>query len=347
MFIKSIFKQKAKNALHVLFWTLSYFVLLNVFGYESVFSKVDYLYCFLFHLFLVPAVYISIYYIFPITGKKKKWSVYLVLNGILVLVLSWLNVSFFNNWSAVLFPGYYFISYFSLIQVALIISIYIVISTLLKLSKSWFLLNDLQRKLLEAEKEKMDIELRGLRSQINPHFFFNTLNGLYALSLQSNPVLPSSILQLSGLMRYFIYDSKSERVPLDKEITMIKDYIGLMKLRTEAEMPVRFDVSGDIENHTIAPLIFISFIENAFKHGLPAENKLIRIHLEMIIEENRINFNIKNRKGDILNEQFKNSEGIGLENVKRRLSLLYPGKHRLIINEDENFFEIQLEIDPR
>jgi sensor histidine kinase YesM len=347
MFIKSILKQKAKNGLHILFWALSYFILLNVFGYESVFSKVDYLYCFLFHLFLIPAVYISIYYIFPITGKKKKWSVYLILNGILVLALSWLNISFFNNWSAVLFPGYYFISYYSLTQVALIISIYIVISTLFKLSKSWFLLNDLQRKLLEAEKEKMDIELRGLRSQINPHFFFNTLNGLYALSLQNNPVLPSSILQLSGLMRYFIYDSKSERVPLDKEIAMIKDYIGLMKLRTEAETPIAFDIVGDIENHTIAPLIFISFIENAFKHGLHAENKQIEIHLGMIIEEDKIDFHIKNRKGNMLNEQFKNSEGIGLENVRRRLSLLYPGKHKLQINEDGALFEVQLEIDPR
>jgi sensor histidine kinase YesM len=347
MFIKPILKQKAKNGLHVLFWALSYYILLNVFGYESVFSNVDYLYCFLFHLFLVPAVYISIYYIFPITGKKKRWGVYLTLNGILVLVLSWLNISFFNNWSAVLFTGYYFISYFSMIQVALIISIYIVISTLLKLSKSWFLLNDLQRKLLEAEKEKMDIELRGLRAQINPHFFFNTLNGLYALSLQNNPALPSSILQLSGLMRYFIYDSKSERVSLDKEVAMIRDYIGLMKLRTEAETPILFDITGDTENHYVAPLIFISFIENAFKHGLHSENNLIKIYLEMIIDEDKINFNIKNRKGNALNEQFKNSGGIGLENVKRRLSLLYPGKHELKIHEDENLFEVELEIDTR
>jgi sensor histidine kinase YesM len=347
MFIKSVVKQKAKNGLHVLFWVLSFYILLNVFGYESVFSKVDYLYCFLFHLFLVPAVYISIYYILPITGKKKRWAIYLVLNAILVLALSWLNISFFNNWSAVLFPGYYFISYFSLIQVALIISIYVVISTLLKLSKSWFLLNDLQRKLLQAEKEKMDIELRGLRSQINPHFFFNTLNGLYALSLQNNPVLPASILQLSGLMRYFIYDSKSERVSLDKEIAMIKDYIGLMKLRTEAETPILFNITGDTDSHTIAPLIFISFIENAFKHGLNEENKIAKIYLEMIIEEDKIKFNIRNRKGGPLNEQFKNSEGIGLENVKRRLSLIYAGKHELKINEDKNLFEVQLEIDPR
>lgn len=345
MLIKSFVQKRVRVALHLLFWIVSYYLLLNIFSFDEVFSKVDFLYCFLFHLFLLPAVYLSIHYILPLSGKGEKWILYVLANAILILALSWLNVQFFNHWSAFIFPDYYFISYLSWIQVAGIISVYITLSTLLKLSKSWFQLNELQRKLLEAEKEKMDIELRGLKSQINPHFFFNTLNGLYALSLANNPALPASILQLSGLMRYFIYDSKSELVTLEQEVAMLKDYIGLMKLRAEDEAAIRFDILGDPENHTIAPLIFISFIENAFKHGFQVDNKMINIQLQLIINENRIHFTVKNKKGNVKDEQMKNNQGIGLENVRRRLSLLYPSRHQLDILEKDDEFKVELIIN--
>ncbi len=344
MLIKPFLQKKARAGLHLLFWLVSYYILLNFFGYESSFSKIDYLYCFLFHLFLIPAVYLSIRIILPGTGKNGKWILYFLFNALLGLILSWLNVMFFNSWSAILFPGFYFISYLSWQQVAGIIITYIALSTLLKLSESWFQLNDLQRKLLEAEKEKMDFELRGLKTQINPHFFFNTLNGLYALSLQNNPVLPASILQLSGLMRYFIYDSKSATVTLDQEIAMLKNYIGLMKLRAEDNTDIQFDIYGDTEYYAIAPLLFISFIENAFKHGIQEGDKMISINIQLHILNKQILFHVNNKKGKVVEEQFKNNEGIGLENVKRRLSLLYPDKHILEINENEYEFEVKLEI---
>ena len=347
MVINSFTRSKLRTGLHILFWCLSFYLLLNFFSFEDSFSKVDFLYCVLFHFFLITAVYISLYVLLPFTGIKEKWFLYIILNVVLILLLSWLNVKFFNDWSALLFPGYYFISYLTWLQIAGIISVYIGLSTLLKLSKAWFSINDLERRLLEAEKEKMNMELRGLKSQINPHFFFNTLNGLYALSLQNNPVLPSSILQLSGLMRYFIYNSKEEKVSLEQEIAMVKDYIGLMKLRSDNKQEVCFKVSGDIEGRNIAPLIFISFLENAFKHGLHTVDLQAGIELSVSITESKILFTIRNKKSHIVDNFFENSGGIGLENVKRRLSLIYPGKHILEIKNSEHEYDVFLEINDR
>src|SRR5690606_9082492 len=123
---------------------------------------------------------------------------------ILILVFSWLNILFFNKWSAGIFPDLYFISYYTIWEVALILFIYIALTTLIKLSRSWFQVNELKQQLLQTEKEKAGIELQALKSQINPHFFFNTLNGLYGMSLNKDENLPGSILRLSDLMRYFI-----------------------------------------------------------------------------------------------------------------------------------------------
>ncbi len=330
--------------LHVVFWVLSYFILLQVFSLGKTPVQVDFLYDFLFHLFLLAAVYVNLYVLLPGVKRMTGWIFYGFQMLLLVSIITWLNLKFFNEWSAVIFPDFYFISYYSAKEVAQTILEYLIITTLLKFSKSWFTVNELQRRLLEAEKEKVQLELTSLKAQVNPHFFFNTLNGLYAMSFKNNPVLATSILQLSDLMRYFIYDATAETVPLEKEINMLQDYTSLMKMRADEGADIDFEIKGDPSGKHISPLLFISFLENAFKHGVKGARENTFIHTLIEIETARISFKISNNKGQADEPGFKIKGGSGLENVKRRLELLYPLKHLLTIKEDENKFEVDLQL---
>ncbi|WP_336517309.1 sensor histidine kinase [Pollutibacter soli] len=331
-------------ALHVMFWCLSFYILLQAFSYGNKPATVDFIYCSLFHLFLVPPVYFNLYFLLPKTGNKISWFLYPVILVTLISLFAWLNVGFFNNWSATLFPDYYFISFYSWKEIAGIIFIYVAITTLLTLSKSWFAVNELQKQLLQAEKEKIHLELASLKSQINPHFFFNTLNGIYAMSFKNNPDLAAAVIRLSDLMRYFIYDSAAERVPLEKEIKVLDDYQSLMRLRADKTADIRMKVTGDPEGRSIAPLLLISFLENAFKHGIKGARENTFVDLVIEISPNLIKFSLSNNKGKADESDVREQGGIGLENVKRRLELLYPAKYTLDVIENDETYRIDLNL---
>src|SRR5262249_2491108 len=151
-------------------------------------------------------------------------------------------------------------------------------------SKSWFTVNDLQRQLLQSEKEKVQIELKALKAQINPHFFFNTLNGIYSMSLDKDERLPQTILQLSHLMRYFLYEVNEDIVSLEKELQILQDYIDLQKIRSANELQVIKKIEGEISKQLIAPLLLITFLENAFKHGAKGTTGPASIHLLLQVQ---------------------------------------------------------------
>src|SRR5215211_3002247 len=205
---------------HLAFWVLSFFVFLNLFKTGHKPERIDYVYTLLFHITLLPAVYLNLKWLLPVYAKRNTWLLYSVLLIVLILSFSWINYMFFQSWSSSLLPTYFFISYFTLTEVALFFITYTVLTSLIKLSKSWFSVNELERRLLQSEKEKVQMELKALRSQINPHFFFNTLNSIYSMTLEHDERLPNTVLQLSELMRYFLYESRGELVPLQKEITV-------------------------------------------------------------------------------------------------------------------------------
>lgn len=182
-------------------------------------------------------------------------------------------------------------------------------------------------------------ELSFLRSQINPHFLFNNLNNIYALvSYQSDQSL-NAIASLSELLRYMLYDT-SETVTLSKEIVYIEKYIALQQLKYEHPENISFIVDGPVETLQIPPLLFIPFIENAFKHG--DNNQPNWLHIELKVNENHLIFSCINKKA----KKRKDAEGgIGIENVKRRLELLYTGQHELKINEDQSLFTVKLHLN--
>ena len=208
------------------------------------------------------------------------------------------------------------------------------------LGKNWWK-NEQARQTLE--KEKLNTELNYLKSQINPHFFFNTLNNLYALSEKNhNSELSAGIASLSSLMRYMLYDAKADEVPMEKEIAHVKNIIEVHQLRysDDDDYTVSFNVTGDLIDKKIAPLIFAPFVENAFKHGIEL-NKPSFIKINIEAKENQLLFETSNSNFKKNTDEHKHA-GIGLENVKRRLQLIYPHQHHLTIENKSELFKVKL-----
>jgi sensor histidine kinase YesM len=328
---------------HLAFWVLSFFVFLHLFKSGARAEKVDYIYTGLFQLTVLPAVYINLEILLPRPGNVRRWILYIPFILTLIAFFSWINYSFFDRWSVSVLPDYFFISYFTWGEVVLFFSVYIIITSLLKLSKSWFVVSELRKELLEKEKQKTEVELKALKAQINPHFFFNTLNNIYSMALDKDERLPATILQLSELMRYFLYESGDNFVPLEKELAVLNNYIALQKIRTGKTTDIDFRCAGDISGQSIAPLLLATFLENAFKHSGGAEKDFVSA--EIRIEKNKLNFTVENSKGKADTVKEKENRGLGLENIRRQLELLYPGKYFLEIKNLPDRFFVQLQLD--
>jgi LytS/YehU family sensor histidine kinase len=202
---------------------------------------------------------------------------------------------------------------------------FILISTLLKLAKGWFQLTEARGNLERLEKMHARAELESLKGQINPHFLFNSLNTLYAMVMKKSDAAPGYILKLSGLLRYLLYETTSPAVDLDKELACMSDYIDLQKLRAGPLATVSFEVSGSCAGKMIAPQLFLPLIENSFKHGIKGETGASFVHIVINISEDAIEFDIRNNCGYVDEVEKKGSSGIGLENLQKRLDLVYPG----------------------
>jgi two-component system LytT family sensor kinase len=196
----------------------------------------------------------------------------------------------------------------------------------------------------ELEKEKLNSELAFLKNQISPHFFFNTLNNIYSLISINADDSQKAVLRLSKLMRYLLYDSEHGNTKLSNEIDFMNNYIDLMKLRMSSKIKLTVSFPETYEDINIPPLIFIPFIENAFKHGISYREKSF-IDISMTTEKESVNFRCVNSLVKTKEENDSGHSGIGLENVTKRLNLLFPGKHEIKINKSETEFEVLLQIN--
>ncbi|MEP6746539.1 MAG: sensor histidine kinase [Bacteroidota bacterium] len=202
----------------------------------------------------------------------------------------------------------------------------------------------INNRLKQSEKEKVNAELSYLKAQINPHFLFNTLNSIYSSAIDENADnTASAVVKLSGMMRYVISEAHHQYVPLEKELSYISDYIELQKIRLGNTVHLIYHVTGITAGKQIAPLILISFIENAFKHGVnPEEHSNIEIEID--VYEQTLHLSVMNNKVRNVNgDSFKNN--IGLENTRNRLQLLYPSHHELVIKDDEKEFLVLLKMN--
>lgn len=212
---------------------------------------------------------------------------------------------------------------------------FILLSTVLKFIQDWFLNEKVKSNL---ENENLIAELAFLKSQINPHFLFNSLNNIYSLAYQKSEKTPEAILKLSEIMRYMLYESNEDKVELSNEIRYLENYIELQKLRFKDNIYIKFEINGDLLGLMITPLVLISFVENAFKHGIATDSEN-PISISLNLSDGKLLFHVSNIKSS-MNKDI--TGGIGLQNVQRRLSLIYKDRYRLQIDDTNDIYNCEL-----
>jgi len=330
---------------HLGFWVFSFFILLLILKQPGGIHTIDFIYTLIFFFSIVPMVYINIAGTIPRLLKKGKNLSFVISSGTLIVAAASFNYFLFNYLADFIFRGYYFVSYFSFAEIIIIHLIFLILTTLLSMSKDWFALLESQRRIAVLEKEKKEAELDILKGQVNPHFLFNTLNNLYSLAQKKSELTSDMILKLSDLMRYVLYETTSDFVELKDEIAFIENYINLQKLRTNNPGAVVFNSPNQVGHLKIAPLILIHFVENCFKHGLKGDTQNAFVKIDLKVQNGILDFATENNIG-ILDEPEKNKpSGKGLINAKKRLDLIYGEKYELDLIADKNVFNVHLNID--
>lgn len=277
--------------------------------------------------------YLSIpFYIFffytKLIIKKAKFIIYPLL---LIVPFYFLHVYWEGNNTY---------KYIDSLMVLVVICLFAVLGGLFQFFADWFKKNQLR---VELEKENYESKFALLRVQINPHFLFNTLHNIDTLIKENQNKASQSLIKLSDIMRYMLHDNQSEHVSFKKELEYIENYISLEKLRIKNQNFINFKIKGDYKGIRIAPMVFIPFIENAFKHSIDSdyENGIL---IKFTIDKDVIIFVCENYFDNSDSEKDK-SHGIGLNTVKKRLELLYPSKHNLVIDKNDTIFKVTLEIN--
>ncbi|MBF8964133.1 histidine kinase [Pontibacter sp. FD36] len=220
------------------------------------------------------------------------------------------------------------------------------ISATIYLLKNWY--RD-QQATQSLAQDKLEAELKFLKGQIHPHFLFNTLNSLYSLTLRKSENAPEVVLKLSGLMDYMLYDAAAAKVPLEKELNYIQNYIALERIRYGDRVDITYSESGGIAGKQIAPMMLLPFVENAFKHGVSTETENAWIRIDVKVQGNTLAVLVENCKcGEKASESNRDfASGIGLKNVRRRLELLYENRYSLEVEDEPESYAVRLELDLR
>ena len=287
--------------------------------------------------YLLAALFINYYLLPRFLYKNKIWIFIVLFTSVIFLVI--LIEEFFLEKLVYLDSGVagkirLFNSLFEVLPPILILIIY---------KFSWDAIQK-QKKIEVINRMIAESELQFLNSQINPHFLFNNLNNLYAYALDNSPKTPEIILQLSSILRYMLYDCRDKTVLLSKEIKNLEDYVQLTKLQLGDEGKVTFNAEGEAGSLSIAPLILMVFVENAFKHAPASQLKDIQINISIKIKVNTLYFYCENNYTESSNND-NLSKGIGLKNVKGRLDLNYADKYKLNIESKNNWYKVILKIE--
>ena len=335
----------ARIALHLAFWGVSYYLLVHVFASSSAIQVADHIYTVLFIGTMAIGVYLNLYLYIPYLLNKRHYLFYGIVLAASVLGSAWFNQLFFGTLVDYLLPGYYFISYYNFADVLKFMTAFTGITTLFKLSKAYFRLQEARNHLIRLQKEKTEAELQAMRSQINPHFLFNSLNSIYSLVLKRSDLAPGAVLKLSELLRYILYETRRDKVPVETELRHMEEYVELQRLRCGPNATITVVVKGDPGNREIVPLLFLPMIENSFKHGIKGETGPVFVNFSWIIGDDSIGFTAENNNGSAEEDELEPRQGIGIVNLRKRLELHYPDKHKLEISEPGNRFIVNLTIN--
>lgn len=282
------------------------------------------------HSLLIAFYFFNSYYAIPkfYFTKKKSTYIIIVLSFFTALTLLMLSNPSYNPLPSPPFKYATFTFFFSIfLRFLMVMLVSLGIANIARLKRT--------------EQERIQTELSYLKAQINPHFLFNTLNSIYALTVKKSEMAPEAVTRLAAIMRYVFTDASHDFVSLEKELNYVSSYIELERLRLTDKVNFQYIVNGDAKGKKIAPMILIPLVENAFKHSV-STRELSEIRITIDITENKINLLVKNTKHKT---DGKNNTGLGLGNVKRRLSLLYAGKHAFKLEETDKEFSANLELE--
>ncbi len=336
--------------LHILFW-LTILATPFYIGYAKSFGDIFIKYYIFIYIIIIGTYYFNYFVLIPsFLLKKQRLSYFITLSTLIFIdgvFIVYFDVYDYNfSFQNVIKSVYNLISTNQLLTILshkrfyiiiTIIILFIGFGTNVRLVTHW-----LTRERRKITKEKLSAELSYLKSQIDPHFFFNTLNNIYSLAQLKSDKAPQTILKLSELMRYNIYEADKNLVYLKDEINYIQNFIDLQRIRLAKNVDIDFYVIGNIGNKKIEPLLFLPFIENAFKHGIDYANNCT-IDIEISIEEKEITLLVINNT-TTRKEKISKQSGVGLSNIKKRLELLYKDKYDLSINENEKSFMVKLNL---
>ncbi len=339
-------KQKINLKYHLFFWC--FYLLASVVsegGYGTSLTQV-----LLFEVLALPfkllLVYLNWFYLVPRFFDLKNSTNYLLLAGVTLIAFTFGFRYYSMKFSFPLaFPEFtdlnmtYFLPY-TLVRILLVFLILFVVTTCWQFYIDWL---EKQRIANLLKIEKRETELKYLKSQVNPHFLFNTLNTIYSLSLEKSVKVPKLLLKLSDFLSFSLYETSQETISIHKEVALIENFIELQKDRFVDRVAVEKKVTIDDQFLQIPPMLLITFIENAFKHSLKNEIGTANIYIELLAKGGSLTFLVRNSKSDETGKAEK-EKGIGLKNIRRRLDLIYGNQYSLDIDDAENTFQILLQL---
>lgn len=335
--MKSLILDKKIFFLHLLVWVFYLSYRLSDFPrFLGIERGLIYVFVPLFFYFALS--YLHYFYLLPVWLEKKRGGTYLLsLVALLTLGLSAQIVT-----ENIAFDGFFPDNYVTLTRVLRLLwnsTIFILFTSMIKIAIERFQLDSKRRQL---ENEKLTTELNYLKAQINPHFLFNTLHNLNSMVYPHSKNAAEVLVMLSNMMRYMIYESSKEMVPLNEEIEYMKDYIQMESIRLNESFMMLFNIEGSTDRTVVAPLILFPFLENAFKHGVSDQVDGCWIKADIQVSNEYLKMRISN--SNIKMASVREKSGFGLENVKKRLALIYPNKHELHIFESEDVFDVQVSL---
>jgi len=324
-------------------WFITFIILLFIFSEDTRPKKIDFVYTCSFLTTIIIPVLLNFYIFIPLLLKKEKYIFYVIAFAINIITFTQLNIWFFDYFIDFIFPDYYFVSYHSNIKLIFIFSVFLVITTLIKLSIDWFYFNKQENADLKQKNQQIGMQLALLRSQINPHFLFNSLNVIYALAIGKKEETKDAIVQLSDILRYVIYDSNTTRVSLKDEITLLKNYTEFQQFRYLDTGNVSFNFSISNHDYQIYPMLLLPLVENSFKYGIKGDINNTFINITLTQKDNLFNFCIENNfsKNEI---EANGYSGLGNKNLKKNLEIVYPDQHEFKISKKETTFTVNLKI---
>ncbi|WP_347158419.1 sensor histidine kinase [Pontibacter chitinilyticus] len=337
-----------RPAQHLLFWVV-YVVFFGLL-YGSYID--DYYNAFMVELVELPfkmgLVYFNMYYLLPrylLQNRYLEFFTYLLLlMALIAALMQFVLVPFLIH------PFFCpttctedNLTFYRFVKNGVNISYVVAITAVIALLKNWYSHQQAARNLTQ---DKLEAELKVLKAQIHPHFLFNTLNSLYSLTLKKSDNAPEAVLKLSGLMNYMLYEANAAKVPLEKELNYIRNYIALERIRYGERVDVAYTEAGNIAGQHLAPMLLLPFVENAFKHGVSTETGNAWIRIDVKVQDQRLVLLVENCKcGDRASRSTRDmASGIGLKNLRRRLELLYKDRFVLEVEDEAESYAARLEL---